>query len=95
MAPASKRLTRGPRARIKKRATRDYLNVTVSPATIERLDILTRDTGISRGMIVDASVRMLSNERALGRFAWCEETGCTRVRPDGCGGEWYCEEHEP
>lgn len=95
MAPVSKR----GRKRVK-RETRDYLNVTVDPATVDRLDALTREHGISRGRAVDNAVRVFMADRASGRISMCEHPGCDRIMvwasaPAVNTNTWACEEHAP
>jgi hypothetical protein len=92
MAPASKRAPKGKRARVR-RATRDYLNVTVSQETVARLDTFAHGLGISRGRMVDVAVLLIAKSLKDGTLAFCTHEGCTRMRPDGCVGDWTCEEH--
>ena len=91
VSPASKR----GRKRVK-RATRDYLNVTVDPHTVDRLDTVAGQSGVSRGRIVDAAILLFVGDYFAKRVAFCSEPGCPRVRPETDGSpNWHCEEHAP
>jgi hypothetical protein len=97
VAPASKRAHahKGKRARVR-RATRDYLNVTVDPHTVDRLDMVAGQSGVSRGRIVDAAILLFVGDYLARRVAFCREPGCARVRPDTDDSpNWACEEHGP
>lgn len=72
--------------RVALRHMRVYLTVTVSPRTVERLDLLARTLGLARGRIVDQAVDCLDACESCGGAGGdadgvCEACGGARIVP--------------